>query len=118
MATKIAEGTRQMHIKPFDVQIMDNDRINVTYPCGHKPQAVFVQTGHGATHATWTLIDDFERHCYAKGKARCQKCVDTISPDAAVITAAAVKEDIMQLIWNAAAQIMQMGLLDVGMERV
>lgn len=67
---------------PFKVTIRDNDRINIVYPCGYAPQGVNVLTGHGVKHATWQIVDDFEKHSGInsadKKKKKCDKCIRTV----------------------------------------
>lgn len=63
--------------KNFSVTIKNDDQINMHYPCGITAPAVYVNTGHGVKHATWTLQDDFEKHCLTRGnnpKILCEKC--------------------------------------------
>lgn len=87
----------------FDVTIRDNDRVNLKYPCGHKPAAVFVNTGHGVEHAIWTMVDDFEKHTFRKGKVRCQRCASKVTDR--------VKEERKELTARQALELLSEALL-------
>ncbi len=55
--------------------LKDQNLVVPRYPCGKTGATIDVLL-HGTDHATWTLLDDYERHLYKNdGSINCKGCL-------------------------------------------